>query len=593
MADKMANEIDENILKTKKRTVEKLISDIEEIIKDKLGNKNFSNEYPFVKVNGKINYDLPETLKKFGEKEERNWIFYGPPGTGKTFALNKISSSKLEYVINPDDCNAESPIVMFVKNNIKENDKAIDNYMKILPYCLYLFLANPFNKSGVNIVFKSYSHPPNGEGGSGPDRTFFLNKDLLNLAFRKDKFELDIFSTLNDDYTYYPNFEKNFDICDFLILINEDFVAKIRDDLIAVCNSIIDDLLSSIIDDLLSHVTKIVFHPSYTYEDFVGGIKPDLVQTKSNDQLPPTPPPHPPSGPSSPNSLTYKYTLGVMLDLIGKAWGNEGVRYYLIIDEFNRGNIAAIFGEFLYLIENDKRSEQKDSGDNYVFLPGGVYPWDDDNGKEVPPFSEKCKIRMPTNIFIVGALNTADRSIATMDFAMRRRFNFVKFEPNEELITGFTWKCEGESELKDVNINVKKLFLSLNRSIKYKLDADHEIGHHYFMPLDDAKTNTKNFLEDLFERKIIPLLEAYCDHDEKTVKIILELTNILMRAEPYLISLDNLKKLSAKQIKSDYWNGFKDSGKKNILELYGDLINLVNPNSETVAKEVETENGNK
>ena len=413
MVDKMAKVTETETTETAEKAHE-LIKDIEDLIKEKLGDKTFIKKNPFIDASKPIETpilidSLPLALKNFGKEEEKNWIFYGPPGTGKTFALNKISSSKLEYVINPDDCNAESPIVMFVKNNIKENNegKAIINYMKILPYCLYLFLANPFNKSGVNIVFKSYGHPPNGEGGSGPDRTFFLNKDLLNLIFRKDIFKqenLNIFSA-DEDFTYYPNFIENFDISNFLNLINADFVDRIRKDLIAVCNSIIDDLLS--------HVTKIVFHPSYTYEDFVGGIKPDLVQTKSN-------------GPSVP--LTYKYTPGVMLNLIRKAWGNKGERYYLIIDEFNRGNIAAIFGEFLYLIENDKRSKDKNSGVDYVFLPGGVYPWDDE--KEVPPFSEECKIRMPENIFIVGALNTADRSIATMDFAMRRRFNFVKFEPN-------------------------------------------------------------------------------------------------------------------------------------------------------------------
>jgi len=215
--------------------------------------------------------------------------------------------------------------------------------------------------------------------------------------------------TVSKDHgAYYPSFFDDDCLKAFeeLEAIKDDFVSDIlKTDILAVCNSIIDDLLS--------HVTKIVFHPSYTYEDFVGGIKPDLVQTKSNDQLPP------PSESSSPNSLTYKYTRGVMLDLIRKAWGKKGVLHYLIIDEFNRGNIAAIFGEFLYLIENDKRSEEEFSGDNYVFLPGGVYPWNDK--EKVEPFSEECKIRMPKNIFIVGALNTADRSIATMDFAMRRR----------------------------------------------------------------------------------------------------------------------------------------------------------------------------
>lgn len=588
MADKMLNEIDENILKTKNRTVEKLISDIEEIIKDKLGNKNFSNNYPFVKVNGKINYDLPETLKKFGEKEERNWIFYGPPGTGKTFALNKISSSKLEYVINPEDCNAAFPIVKFVKDHFVEKFGNEETRQKVLALCIYLFLAKPFNKNGVEIIFNDYidrTPRPPGSPDSGNVRTFFIRNESSLLpyfkfahakykeisGYPKNMYEENV---SEDHGAYYPSFFDDDCLNEFekLEAIKDDFVSDIlKTDILAVCNSIIDDLLS--------HVTKIVFHPSYTYEDFVGGIKPDLVQTKSKD-------------PSVP--LTYKYTPGVMLDLIRKAWGNKGERYYLIIDEFNRGNIAAIFGEFLYLIENDKRSKDKNSGVDYVFLPGGVYPWDDK--EKVEPFSEECKIRMPENIFIVGALNTADRSIATMDFAMRRRFNFVKFEPNEELIKGFNW--ENTDTDTDVTGNVQRLFISLNRSIKYKLDADHEIGHYYFMHADGVKKDTEAFLKDLFERKIIPLLEAYCDHDEQAVKIILVLTNILMKARengtpPALISLDNLKKLTAKQIKSDYWNGLKDSAEKNISGLYEALIKLVNSNSGTVSTEGETNDGNK
>ena len=375
-----------------------------------------------------------------------------------------------------------------------------------------------------------------------------------------------------------------------------------------------DDIKTIVIDIIKLNLTyvdikKIVFHPSYTYEDFVGGIKPDLEKKDQTDhqlsadgiatQEGLTKPNSQPSLPNSQPSLMYKYTPGVMLDLISKAWENKTVRHYLIIDEFNRGNIAAIFGEFLYLIENDKRSKQKDSGDNYVFLPGGVYPWND---KEIiEPFSEECKIRMPENIFIVGALNTADRSIATMDFAMRRRFNFVKFEPNEELIKGFNW------EKKDETGNVQRLFISLNRSIKYKLDADHEIGHYYFMRADGVKEDTIAFLKDLFERKIIPLLEAYCDHDEQTVKNILAISIFLFLkatapVEPNkqreLIELKELKLLSNAQIKSSInsnltennikgvndqvleglkLKSIKDIGNKSLAYLIDILVSLVRP----------------
>ena len=577
MADKMAKKTatTENDNKEK---IKKLIKEIEDLIKEKLGNKTLSKNNPFV-VDEKIISGFPETLKKFGDsEEERNWIFYGPPGTGKTFALNKIKSHPIEYLINPKLSKLKSPIGKFVKQFVKPSGVAIDNAKKIIPYFVYLFLAKPFIKYGIQIFFNTYKPT----GGRSKEHYFAILKTNKPdgqeyIVFEKSEWDDTLYECnnvntndvqncyntykpkdLDREITFPPEIEK----ISTKVILDTKYQECIKNICLNVCREIKLRSLS---------VTKIVFHPSYTYEDFVGGIKPDLVQTKSNDQPPPTPPPPTlppaPSESSSTSSLTYKYTRGVMLDLIRKAWVEvkDGVRHYFIIDEFNRGNITAIFGEFLYLIENDKRSEQKDSGDNYVFLPGGVYPWDDDEGKEVTPFSDKCKIRMPKNIFIVGALNTADRSIATMDFAMRRRFNFVKFEPKEELIEKFNWKSQNKGKPKDIDVttNVKKLFVSLNKSINYKLDADHQIGHYYFMPTPESvKKDTETFLKDLFDQKIIPLLEAYCDHDEQAVKKILILTKSIIK-KPEV----DIKSLFRSINNSD----------ESIKNLYGELINGVKP----------------
>jgi len=521
MAKKTATTENDN-----KEKIKKLIKEIEDLIKEKLKDKTFSNKNPFIDASKPIETSilidsLPLALKNFEKKEEKNWIFYGPPGTGKTFALNKILGGNTEYVVNPLGVSKTSKIYEFVEN--LKTSKI--NKIKIFHDCLYFFLAKTFNEFGIKIVFHTHSNKAN--GGSGNEHILFNDKDLDYPSDPQKQFDFGFpFSTVKEyknqgndlnkvTRCYLPRFDEL--DCEKVLerLLTNDFSIwpNIEDAMISISKQIISTYLSV--------VTKIVFHPSYTYEDFIGGIKPDLVQIP----LKGTPPE--PSGPSSPNSLTYKYTPGVMLDLIRKAWGNACIRCYLIIDEFNRGNIAAIFGEFLYLIENDKRSEKKDSGNDYVFLPGGVYPWDDE--KEVPPFSEECKIRMPRNIFIVGALNTADRSIATMDFAMRRRFNFVKFKPNEELIKDFNW-----NENNNITVNadnyLKFLFVSLNISINYKLDADHEIGHYYLMPAAvEEKNDTIVFLEDLFKQKIVPLLEAYCDHDDQAVNRILALTTKIMK----------------------------------------------------------------
>ena len=419
MADKMAKTKEIIDPKEAEKKAKKLFEDIKKIIEDKLKDKTFSKNNPFIEESDLTNPtgSLPDPLKDFGKEEEKNWIFYGPPGTGKTFALNKIQILTLCINETKEERNILNEFWNLTKSDGKNwTFKLINRVIGI-----------PFNSIGIKIYLEC-----------DIDRNNHNHKYLINKRRNKElkvpefwnagtNFEFRKRSDSKEDYKILPTLQ-NDNIYEFEI--NDSIYETTKKWVKLIC----DKIFASDIH-ILSVVKKIVFHPSYTYEDFVGGIKPDLVQTKSNDQPPTSPPP---SGSSSPNSLTYKYTPGVMLDLIRKAWGsNKGGRYYLIIDEFNRGNIAAIFGEFLYLIENDKRSKDEFSGDHYVFLPGGVYPWDDK--EKVEPFSEECKIRMPDNIFIVGALNTADRSIATMDFAMRRRFNFVKFEPNEKLIKGFDW----------------------------------------------------------------------------------------------------------------------------------------------------------
>ena len=544
MADKMAKAKEKEKEKAEKliNDVEKLIKKVEKQIEDKLTDKPLSKNNPFV-VGKEIIPGLPKTLEKFGDKkEEKNWIFYGPPGTGKTFALNKLRSvsytlNNYEYTSEDFDHENEIKLDFLEKNKFWKLWFKLDESTEITDKIriLYRYLSLPFLRFGIELFIKG--HRKTELSADHPQFLDLTKMDIKNANDIIKKYHSEIQNLTPSNYAtknpplgysildnnnisfpigFNPNYYKSDNITDEI----KDVIVEAVED---ICNKILKDFTLT-----LAVVKKIVFHPSYTYEDFVGGIKPDLVQTKSNDQLPPSPPhpPHPPSESSSPNSLTYKYTPGVMLDLIRKAWDKKGVQHYLIIDEFNRGNIAAIFGEFLYLIENDKRSKDKNSGVDYVFLPGGVYPWDDK--EKVEPFSEECKIRMPENIFIVGALNTADRSIATMDFAMRRRFNFVKFEPNEELIKGFNW-IKPDDKI-DADNYLKILFLSLNKSINYKLDADHEIGHYYFMPTPESvKNNTESFLEDLFERKIIPLLEAYCDHDEQTVYRILALTKRIMK----------------------------------------------------------------
>ncbi len=162
----------------------------------------------------------------------------------------------------------------------------------------------------------------------------------------------------------------------------------------------------------------------------------------------------------------------------------------LIIDEINRGNISKIFGELITLIEEDKR------GTLSVRLP---YSQDD--------------FTVPKNLYIIGTMNTSDRSIASIDIALRRRFKFVEMMPRPEVLVG-----ENNQPQMVEDINLQSLLKTINERISYLLDRDHQIGHSYFM-------NWKNYdmttLKDVWFDEIMPLLNEYFYSDWDKLQAVL------------------------------------------------------------------------
>ena len=170
----------------------------------------------------------------------------------------------------------------------------------------------------------------------------------------------------------------------------------------------------------------------------------------------------------------------------------EKQNYVLIIDEINRGNIAKIFGELITLIEPSKRIGGDDAAT--VTLPYSKDP--------------KEEFGVPDNLYIIGTMNTADRSIALLDTALRRRFEFIEMMPDSKLVS---------DNIDDVDC--QKLLDAMNDRIHFLLDREHQIGHTYFM--DVKRVTGKDSLEVIFKNKIIPLLQEYFYDDWKKIDLVL------------------------------------------------------------------------
>lgn len=209
------------------------------------------------------------------------------------------------------------------------------------------------------------------------------------------------------------------------------------------------------------------FHPSYGYEDFIEGIKPSVV----NDQT------------------VFNLKQGIFKSLCEEAKKNPNKNYYLIIDEINRGDISRIFGELITIIEAGKRGKA-------VILPlSGDF------------FS------VPENVYIVGTMNTADRSIALLDVALRRRFGFLEMMPDYNLLSSITIE----------SLPVGLWLLELNKRIVKHAGRDArnlQIGHSYFM---EKGMPIKGYdkLRKIIQEDIIPLIEEYCYGDYNTVSKII------------------------------------------------------------------------
>jgi len=216
----------------------------------------------------------------------------------------------------------------------------------------------------------------------------------------------------------------------------------------------------------------ITFHQSYSYEEFIEGIRPKIDSEE----------------------LTYSLEKGVFKEISDNAKKYPNHNYVIIIDEINRGNISKIFGELITLIEPSKR----------------LFTENDEHPKQVIlPYSKKL-FGVPKNLFLIGTMNTADKSIALLDSALRRRFSFSEMLPSSSVV---------KAKVSIAGIEVDKLFETINSRIEFLIDKDHTIGHSYFLKIKDDQTIEALAL--IFKNEIIPLLTEYFYGDFEKIKLVL------------------------------------------------------------------------
>ena len=365
-----------------------------------------------------------------------NLILYGPPGTGKTY--------KTKEIINH-----------IIKNNKQKKKNINFDFSNTTWYEAIAIGMYNHNQEWYSIK----------ELKAIPEIQLIYelknNKDIRNAlwAYMQQHTSPDI-ETVKYAYRTEP----------FLFEKGTDSKWKLTDD----GKKYVEENLSIYIqkqdsDKKVEYYKFITFHQSYAYEDFIEGIKPDCKE----------------------NSIRYNIQMGIFKEICLSANNDPENNYVIVVDEINRGNISKIFGELITLIETDKR-----------VIPNGEYSFENtktsDNQLLVTlPYSQK-KFGIPSNLYIIGTMNTSDRSIASIDTALRRRFIFKEIMPNVDLIP----------DIKVFNIELRKIFKTLNERISVLLDRDHQIGHSYFINLKNSSDYNFEF-KQIWYNCIMPLLNEY------------------------------------------------------------------------------------
>ena len=374
----------------------------------------------------------------------KNVILYGPPGTGKTFFARKVA----RVLAKPETGEGVSLAVRLqdLAGRLTFHDLLAIGMYHEMPeghFSVPKLEELPIIKARFAVA--PVKHAKNQIWGYLQSHTH-PESATVNIARRAEPFLFD-----KDDKS-----------CWYL---TEDGKAYVQETLQDELGTLSESGEST--QDPSLFIEWVTFHQSYAYEEFIEGLRP---LTSEDD----------------PSQVRYEVVPGAFKRIANKARHDPNNNYVLVIDEINRGNIAKIFGELITLIEDDKREGEEN--ELSVALA----------------YSPEERFTVPSNLYLIGTMNTADRSIALLDVALRRRFAFVEMMPMKELLKGEI--VQGA----DVEIPLAALLNVINTRICEKLDRDHQIGHSYFLEVarseDDARADV---LEYVWNQKVFPLLTEY------------------------------------------------------------------------------------
>ena len=407
-----------------------------------------------------------------------NLILYGPPGTGKTFKAKEIAED-ITTNQNNEQRHTWKTITSLV---LLENNGLPLNYHEISKRALEKNIINTKGSTphetlakiirediGDNGEISFFIKPEDGIYGLNLPFTFKKAAEFVLFANNKPMKINDIAKQIIKHNLVESNGETPERTLSTEILRDKDngdesVFIQLDNGLITLRG--ISNLPQSS-DENNNFIRKVTFHPSYSYEDFVEGFRPNV------------------DGGSDP----YVLNAGIFKEICNEAKNDLENKYVLLIDEINRGNIPKIFGELITLIEKDKRNPE-----NSLKL---TYSKDD--------------FFVPENLIIIGTMNTADKSLVQMDEALRRRFVFEELMPEPELLE--TLNSPGK-KYKDILVNINKKIIEGDNIKQFR---DRQIGHSYFMeePFGDKE------LRLVIKYQILPLLQDYFYDDYEEIKRIL------------------------------------------------------------------------